>query len=120
MIGERISEETVSNMWKDMTDKPMPKIEVRIVGNDQYDRIFERIKNSPEYKDLSLEIGETKKPVVAEDSAGFTTKKKGGYLIIIRTTDWRKKHNEIMIDIAIKFWQEVLRHELQHIIRKQI
>ncbi len=120
MIGERISEETVSNMWKDMTDKPMPKIEVRIVGNNQYDRIFERIKNSPEYKDLSLEIGETKKPVVAEDSAGFTTKKKGGYLIIIRTTDWRKKHNEIMIDIAIKFWREVLRHELQHIIRKQI
>ena len=120
MIGERISEETVCNMWKDMTDKPMPKIEVRIVGNDQYNRIFEQIKNSPEYKDLSLEIGEIKKPAVAEDSAGFTTKKKDGYLIIIRTTDWRKKHNEIRVDIAIESWQEVLRHELQHIIRKQI
>jgi hypothetical protein len=120
MMGERISEETVSSMWKDMTDKPMPKIEVQIVGNDQYNKVFERIKNSPEYKDLSLEIGEIKKPAVAEDSAGFTTKKKDSYLIIIRTTDWRKKHNEIRVDIAIESWQEVLRHELQHIIRKQI
>lgn len=42
MIGERISEGMVSSMWKEMTNKPMPKIEVLIVGNDRYNRIFGR------------------------------------------------------------------------------
>lgn len=103
-----------------MTGKTKPNIEARLVRNDEYNKIFNQIKHSPTYRDLSVEIGEITKPAIPEDSAGFTTKTKHGYLIIIRTTDLQRKRNQILIDIAIEPWQEVLKHELEHIIKKQI
>ena len=98
----------------------MPKIEARLVGNDEYNKIFNQIKNSTAYRDLSLEIGEISKPAVPEYSAGFTTKLKEGYRIFIRTTNYQSKPEEINIDIAIEPWQEVLKHELQHILKTDI
>lgn len=118
--GKIIPAETIESIWKELTKKTMPKIAAWLVGNDEYKRIFCQIKNSSTYRDLSLEMGEITNPAIPEDSAGFTTSMKEGYMIIIRTTDVQRNRNEITIDIAIEPWREVLRHELQHIVKKQI
>jgi hypothetical protein len=102
---KRIPKKELIMVWKSLTDKPFPKIKAMILSDDDFNHVIEH-RNCPE--DALREIEEWGRILSTKgtDACVFNgdDKEKADYIILIRKNPYHKL-------------EEIIPHELSHIIR---